>query len=135
MVKIGDNETKKLLFFQQVTGAAARDCIDEEDMITFVASKGEIGKAIGKEGKNINILEKLLKKKINIIEYSEDATQFVGNIFFPTKVNVSKVGDKILLKVNDSDRKYIIGKGGKKIKLARELLKRHFGIDNLKLMD
>ena len=133
MVKLGDEETRKLLFFQQVTSAMAKDCIDEDDRIVFVVANGELGAAVGKRGANVVTLEKLLKKKITVIEHSDDAVKFAANIFFPAKMNAVLTGDKLTVKVDENDRKYVIGKGGSKIKLARLLLKRHFNINDIKV--
>ena len=133
MVKLDNEQTKKVLFFQQTTGAAARDCIEEEDYIVFVIAEGDMAKAIGKNGKNVSLLERLSKKKVLLIEYSEDINRFMENIFFPTKIEV-KVDDKrITITTDGKNRKYVIGKGGQKIKLARLLIKRHFGPKEIKV--
>lgn len=133
MVKLGNEETRKLLFFQQVTGASARDFIDDGERFVFIVAKGELGAAVGRKGANIAMLEKLLKRKITVIEHSDDAVKFAGNIFFPAKMNAIVAGDKLTVKVDENDRKYVIGKGGSKIKLARTLLKRHFNINEIKV--
>jgi N utilization substance protein A len=133
MVKMNDEETKKMLFFQQATGAATRDCIDDEERLIFVVAEGEVGAAVGKGGRNIDMLEKLLKRKILVVEYNDDVEKFTENIFFPTKITVSKSGNKVIINVDQKNRKYIVGKGGYKIRLARKLLKRHFDIDEIKI--
>ena len=134
MIKLSDEEAKKLLFFQQATGAAARDSVEVDGQVIFVVAKGEIGKAIGKQGKNIEILEKLLKKKIIVVEHSDDIKKFAENIFFPIKIDIENHDRGITIKVDKKEKKYVIGKGGRKIKIARVLLKRHFDIDNIRVI-
>lgn len=133
MVKLDNEQTKKILFFQQTTGAAARDCIEEEDCIVFVIAEGDMAKAIGKNGKNVGLLEKLTRRKVLMIEYSEDINRFMENIFFPTKIEVNVDGKMIKIGTDDKNRKYVIGKGGQKIKLARLLVNRHFGPKEIKV--
>jgi N utilization substance protein A len=133
MVILNNEETKKILFFQQVTGAAVRDCMEDVENIVFVVAEGEMGQAIGKNGKNIKDLQRMLKKGVFFVEYSSDLSRFVENIFFPTKIGVNLTDDKIMIKVDPENRKYVIGKGGQKIKMARALVGRHFGEKEIKI--
>jgi len=133
MVTLNNEETKKILFFQQITGAAARDCVEDNENIVFVIAEGEMGKAIGKGGSNIRNLQKMLKKNILFVEHSNDLNRFVENIFFPTKIEVNSSDDKIMIKVDSENRKYVIGKGGQKIKIARVLVGRHFGEKEIRI--
>ena len=134
MIKLNDDESRNVLFFQQITEASARDCVRDEDSLVFVVNKGEIGKAIGKNGKNINLLEKLLKKKVKIVESSEDLESFSRNIFSPVELKINVDQGRVIIEADKKNRKYIIGKEGKKIKIARILIKRHFGIENVKVI-
>ena len=102
--------------------------------IQIVVSEGEMGRAIGKGGKNINALERLLRKKILIVEYSEEPIKFIKNIFFPIDVQIEKKNEGFAVTPAPADRKYVIGKGGEKIKLARALLERHFGVKDIKVL-
>jgi len=126
MAKLNNEETKLMMFFQEATGAAVRDIVDDGENIAFVVADGEMGRAIGHGGRNIGLLQKSLKKNIVMVEWSEELERFVTNIFFPTKVNVTVEGDSIRVSASPEDRKYVIGRGGYKIKLARTLVERNF---------
>lgn len=128
MTKLNNEETKLMLFFQEATGAATRDVVDDGENVAFVIADGEMGKAIGQGGRNISLLQKRLKRNIVLVEWSEELERFVSNIFFPTKVNVAVEGDDTIRVSAESaeDRKYVIGRGGYRIKLARTLVERNF---------
>jgi N utilization substance protein A len=133
VVRLNNEETKKILFFQQITGAAARDCVEDNEIMVFVVAEGDIGRAIGKGGRNIGALERAMRKKVVLIEYSSDPIKFTENIFFPTSLKVSIDDKKVTIAVDNEERKHVIGKEVKKIKLARMLLERHFGINEIKV--
>ncbi len=133
MVTLNNEQTKQILFFQQVTHASARDCVEDDEHIVFVVAEGDMGKAIGKNGNGIKDLQRMLKKNVLFVEYSNILDRFVENIFFPTKINVNSTDDKVMIKVDADNRKYVIGKGGHKIKLARTLISRHFGEKEIKI--
>lgn len=133
MVKMNDEEAKRMLFFQQVTGAATRDCIDDGEWLVFVVAGGEVGAAVGRRGANIATLEKLLKRRVMVVEHADTVEKFAENIFFPTKVKTALIGERLVVNVDANDRKYVVGKGGYRIKLAKTLLKRHFNINEIKV--
>ena len=133
MVKLNNEEVKKVLYLQQIMGVAARDFVENEEQMIIVVHQGDVGKAIGRDGRNINSLERMVKKSILFVEYSDDVKRFIENIFFPTKLEANREGDEAIINVDGKNKKFIIGKGGNKIKLARQLLDRHFGIKNIRI--
>lgn len=133
VLKLNNEESKKVLFFQQITGAAVRDFVENEEQIAIVVANGDIGKAVGKNGRNIGSIERTTRKRVWFIEYSDDLQRFVENIFFPTKLKAERKDDEVIVGIESKNKKFIIGKGGSKIKLARQLLDRHFGIKNIRV--
>ena len=133
MLKLNNEEVKKVIYLQQIMRVAARDFVENEEQIIIVIPKGDIGNAIGRDGRNINSLERMLKKRVLFVEYSDDVKRFVENIFFPTKLEANREEDEILINIDSKNKKFIIGKGGNKIKLARQLLDRNFGIKNIRI--
>ena len=114
--------------FENITGANVKNIFVVEGGIVFVVGEGEAGKAIGKKGKNILRLNRIMGKKIKVIGYSEDLGVFVKNVIDPLKVDEVEVeGGKVVLKVKDvSVKGKIIGRNGKNLKFLNELVKMYF---------
>jgi N utilization substance protein A len=127
--------------FESITGATVKDCIIEngDNHIIFIVKQGEVGLAIGKNGSNIKRLKKYVSKPIDIVEYSDNPSQFIKNTLAPARVRsieiLEKSDGKKMAKVDvtPEDRGIAIGKNGKNIAKARILAKRHFGIDDVKI--
>ena len=129
-----------MALLQDLTGAVARDCIidNENNRIIFVVRPGDAGRAIGRRGANINRLRRILGKEIEVVEYADDLETMVKNIFSPARIlsvrTVQRNGRKILyVTVDPNDKGRAIGKGGRKVSIARIILKRYFNIDDIKI--
>jgi N utilization substance protein A len=122
-----------------MTGAMVKDCIidDENGKITFVVKNGDMGLAIGKGGSTVTKVQKAVDKGVEIIELSEDSTEFIKNLLAPAELQTIKVlqkesGEKIATVATDTTNKKIaIGKGGINIERAKFLAKRQHNISNI----
>lgn len=122
--------------FENVTGAKVKDCIDHSDRVIFVVHAGQVGKSVGKNGRNIETLKGLVKKNIQVVEYSEQPEQFVKNVFRNydvQKVDIEKRGSitHATVTVNPAFKAKAIGKEGKNLKIAREIISRHHNIESV----
>ena len=137
MHKISNQELQSINLLEENTGARAKDVIAFEDSIVFVVEKGDLGRAIGRNGNNIQKLRRAFDKNVEVVEDAEDVKQFAQNVFYPAKVIEAKQSnDKktLLVKVENKDRGIAIGKGGERIKRAKTLFERHFQIDDVKIV-
>ncbi len=134
-VKLSTESIRFLTLFESLTGASVKDCIVEDDRVIFVVKKGDMGLAIGKGGINIEKAKELIGKKIEVVEHSDDAVEFITNIFKPIRVTaklVEKDGKKVaVVSVNPQYKGLVIGKGGKNINKAKELVRRHHDIEDI----
>lgn len=138
-IKLTSGELQLMSLFQSVTGATARDCIIDEklDRVIFVVSKGEMGLAIGKNGATIKTLQGVVGKKIELVEYSDDVTEFIrnmlgANLVLNVKINEKGDGTKVAVAVVDSKNKgVVVGKEGRNAEKARLLARRYFQIPNV----
>ncbi len=107
------------------------------ERVIFVVNKGQMGMAIGKGGSNIKQLQNVINKKIELVEHSENPTDFVKNIFNSNiiqeiRINDRMDGTKIALVVADAKKKgLVVGKDGRNVDKARLLAKRYFNITNV----
>ena len=131
-----------IALFESITGATVRDCIidDENNRIIYVVKEGEIGIAIGKRGKNVNLLEKMTGKKHEIIEFSDDPARFIKNALRPARLREIRItqrtdGRKIaVVSVDPKDKGIAIGKNGKNAERIRFLARRYFDISNVSIL-
>lgn len=125
--------------FQSVTSVTARDCVldDKMERVIFIVNRGQMGLAIGKGGATIRQLQNVVTKKVELVEYSDDASDFVRNILNPQMVNDVKIthrtdGSKQAVVLVDAKRKgIVVGKEGRNAEKARLLAKRYFQISNV----
>jgi len=63
-IKLTTDQMRLMSLFQNVTGATARDCVEDEkqDRVIFVVNSGKMGLAIGKGGSHIQLCKTLSKK-------------------------------------------------------------------------
>jgi len=116
-----------------LTQATALDCIIDErfDRIVYLIKEGDMGLAIGRKGSNIRKMQRVLGKRIEMVEYSPEIEKFTKNAFKPADVvGVKKEDDgRLTVYVTKGDLGIAIGKGGCTIEKARLLLSRYFDTD------
>jgi N utilization substance protein A len=140
-IKITCDEMRYIALFENVSGASVKDCIidEEQGRAIFIVNQGQVGVAIGRGGRNIHTLERMTGKKHEIIEYSEDAVQFIKNALKPAAVREVRITERMdgkkmaVVTVNPKDKGVAIGKNGKNAERLRFLAKRYFDIQNVSI--
>ena len=137
-IKLTSEEMKYMALFESITGATTMDCIIDEKLerIIFVAKQGDMGLAIGKGGKNINMLRKMTNRQIEVVEYADTPEQLVKNSLAPAKIKEIRLTERpekkiIVVEVDPRDKAIAIGKNGRTIDKTRLLVKRYFDIDHV----
>lgn len=128
--------------FQNTTGATARDCVldPKADRIIFVVSPGEMGLAIGKAGVNIKNVQQIVGKEIELVEWSDDARQFIMNALNPKMVSDVRIADKpdgtksATVVVDQRRKGAILGKEGRNAEKARLLARRYFNVVSIQIV-
>ena len=139
-IKLTGETMRLIALFENITGATANDCIidTEGDRIIFMAKAGEMGLAIGKGGKNINMLRKMTGKPIEVVEFSDNVEGLIRNCLSPAKSkgspNNRKTRQKIVVvEVEPKDKALAIGKNGRTIDKTRMLAKRYYQVDHVQI--
>src|SRR5919199_3289733 len=141
-IKLTSDELRLMSLFQSVTSATARDCIVDEkmDRVIFIVNKGQMGLAIGKGGATIKQLQNVVGKKVELVEYSDDPSEFIRNILNTEMINEIKINDKIdgtkqaIVIVDAKKKGVVVGREGRNAEKARLLAKRYFQISNVLIM-
>lgn len=85
-----DVKISKLLYEleeeHQIRDISFKKAVESRALIVISVGKGEIGNLIGKGGKTVKFLQKALKKKIRIIEDTEDKKKIIQDLLHPARV-------------------------------------------------
>jgi N utilization substance protein A len=137
-IRLTNEEMRYIALFESITGATSEDClIDEEnERIIFIAKKGEMGLAIGKNGKNIDTLRKMTGRQIEVVENAGNPEELIRNSLSPARIKNMRITDNpkrkiAVVEVEPKDKAIAIGRNGKTIEKTRMLVKRYFLIDHV----
>ncbi|MBI3035532.1 NusA-like transcription termination signal-binding factor [Candidatus Woesearchaeota archaeon] len=133
-IKFDSDLMKLMTLFESMTGANVKDCIANEK-ITFIIGEGDMGKAIGKNGSNIKRMENMVKKKIRLVEFSNDVVQFVKNSVYPVEaLSIEQENGIVTIHGKDTNtRAMLIGRERQNINHLSDIVKRHFDIKDIKV--
>ncbi len=133
-IKYDSDLMKLITLFESMTGAKVRDCIANEKLI-FVIEENEMGMAIGKNGANIKKMENMLKKKIKLVEFSNDVLQFVRNAIYPAEtIGIRNENEVITIHGKDTSSKaMLIGRERQNLNHLKDLVKRYFNIKEIRV--
>jgi len=138
-IKLTTDQMRMMSLFQNVTGATARDCVEDEkqDRVIFVVNTGKMGLAIGKGGIHIKSLQNIVKKNVELVEFDEDPAKFLTNLLnsklvSEVKINKRPDGSKQAIVIVDPRKKgIVVGREGRNAEKARLLAKRYFDITSV----
>ncbi len=138
-IKLTTDQMRMMSLFQNVTGATARDCIDDEkqNRVIFVVNNGKMGLAIGKGGMHIKSLQNIIKRNVELVEFDDDPAKFLASLLnskliSDVKINNRPDGTKQAIVMVDPRKKgIVVGREGRNAEKARLLAKRYFNITNV----
>ena len=138
-IKLTTDQMRMMSLFQNVTGATARDCVEDEkqNRVIFVVNSGKMGLAIGKGGVHIKSLQNIVKRNIELVEFDEDPAKFLtvllnAKLVSEVKINKRLDGSKQAVVMVDPRKKgIVVGRDGRNAEKARLLAKRYFDISSV----
>ena len=138
-IKLTTDQMRMMSLFQNVTGATARDCIEDEkqDRVIFVVNSGKMGLAIGKGGTHIKSLQNIVKRNVELVEFDDDPAKFLSNLLnskLVSEVKINKRADgskQAIVMVDPRKKGIVVGREGRNAEKARLLAKRYFDITSV----
>jgi len=135
-IKLTSDELRLISLFSSVTSATARDCILDEkmDRVIFVVNKGQMGLAIGKGGATIKQLQEVIARKVELVEFSDNAVDFIRNMLNAEMVSEVRINERMdgsqqaIVTVDARKKGAVVGREGRNAEKARLLAKRYFNI-------
>lgn len=138
MTIVFDTETIRIItLFENITNANVKDCIVRDNVVYILVDEGNLKKALGQKGMLIKMIEKILGKKVKVFEYSKDVVDFIKKSIpkvISLKVRNENGKKAIEIKVDRSVRGLVIGRNRRNLKIYKELLERHYGVSELKVV-
>lgn len=138
-VALDDRARRLVALFEDRTEATVRDCLvyDDRDQVVFLVAAGEMGQAIGPEGRRVRAIEERIGRDVRVVEDAPTPEGFVANALAPAvvrNVTVSEQGERVAyVEVAEDDRGAAIGRDGATIETARDLAGRHHDIGDIAL--
>jgi len=140
-IKLTSDQLGLISIFQNMSGATVRDCIvdDKGGRLIFIVNKGQMGLAIGKRGSTIQNIERVVKKPIEVVEWSDDPAEMIRNALDPSAVQEVRLtdrldGSKSMAVIADPRRKgAVTARGEKNAEKVRLIAKKYFDIANVQI--
>ena len=115
--------------FENVTRAEVKDAfLDKNNVLVFVVKQGQVAKAIGRGGQNVQRISNLLKKRVKVVEFNEDPCVFAKRFVDPVKPDeIVLEDDHVSIRAaSRQTRALLIGRDKQNIKELEELMQKYF---------
>ena len=122
--------------FEKITRAKLADCfIDDNELLTFIVEKNNLRRAVGKSGSTVKKLERLMKRKIKVVENSSEMLKFIQNYIYPLKVDDIRQEDNIVVMTSQDTKTkgLLIGRQAKNLRNLERVVKRYFEVEEIKV--
>ncbi len=141
-IKLTSDQLGLMSIFQNMSGATVRDCIVDDKLgrLIFIINKGQMGLAIGKKGATIQNIERVVKKPVEVVEWSDDPAEMIRNSLDPRFVGEVRISDRLdgtkgaSVVVDPRKKGAVLGRGGRNAEKARLIAKKYFDIANLQII-
>ena len=136
VVEFNTEIIRLITLFENLSKVNVKDCLvdKETNTVFFVVNEKEAGLAIGKNGRKIKEIEKILNKNIKIFEFSKDLVSFVKNLI-PSSAEIRVINENerviVEVRVEKSLKPVVIGRDKRNLKIYKEFLKRLHKVDDL----
>ena len=135
-IKYDINLMKFISVFEAISNARVKDAIEENGTIIFIVEENQIAKAIGKNGSNVKRLERIINKRIKVVEFSNDLLDFIRNYVAPLEIGeVRNDNGHLTIKGNDMKTKsMLIGRDRRNINLLQGIAARYFDFRDIRVV-
>lgn len=131
-----EDTLRYIRLFEDMTRTRVKDCMETEEKLVFVVDPGQANRAVGKGGENVINLKNRTGKNIQVIEYSDDPEMFIKNVFYNYNVQSVVLENRgnivhATVTVDPKVKGRAIGKNGRNLKIARDIVNRHHNVQSI----
>jgi NusA-like KH domain protein len=98
-----------IALFQKLTHVPVVDSIENEVSIYFIIRPGYKLFALGRNGEKLMLLQKKFKKKVMIVEFDDNITNFIKNLV-PESQDIIVDNKEVKIRVSKYDKPRVIGR-------------------------
>lgn len=131
-VKLGIESIRTIALFEKITNVHAKDCLITDDCVYFLVNPEKIGLAIGKNGSVIKEVRNILGRQVKLFGYHNKPEEMIKSMI-PNIKNMATNNGSMVITISPEEKVTVIGKNGRNIKAIKEIMKRHFSINYVKL--
>jgi len=136
MIRLNTDTLRYIAALEKTSGAQVKDCIVTEDEIIYIVSEEQLGQAIGTGGQHVNKIRNALGKQVRIVGFKENPVEFTKKLIAfvePKSITLEETETEkhIIIESDYKSHGSIRGKRDKKLKILKELLKRHHNVDDV----
>jgi N utilization substance protein A len=135
-VTLTEDTLRYISLFENITKTHVRDCMETEEKLVFVVDPGQANRAVGKAGEHVIRMKNTTGKNIQVVEYSDDPENFIRNVFYNYSVQSVVLENRgnivhATVTVDPKVKGRAIGKNGRNLKIARDLVSRHHNVQSI----
>ena len=123
--------------FYKITKIRTKHCFEYNYTIIFAVPKIFVMKAIGRDNRNLEKLNRIIGKKIKIVaipEGIEDLENFVSIITRPIKFRAIEIkNNEVVISAGPQSKASLIGRGKIRLGEMENILEQYFGIKKLRI--
>lgn len=121
--------------FERVCKVSTMNCFIYNGIIVFAVPKQMVFRAVGKNGENVKRLNEILRKKIKVVEASEDLSKFIAAVVDPVGFNKIEVRDgTVFITAGKQNKASLIGRNRQREQELEDILKQFFGIQHVRIL-
>ena len=123
-------DIRYLNLFGQVTHVQTRFCFNYNNTLVFCVPYPLLQRAVGENGKNIQTMKEILRKRVRIVARPrgiQDAKNFIGSIVNPLTINDLRIeGNEIIISSNRQNKAALIGRDKRRLKEMQVIVRDFF---------
>ncbi|HIH09923.1 MAG TPA: NusA-like transcription termination signal-binding factor [Candidatus Diapherotrites archaeon] len=136
-MKLSLQQIQLINALDSIARVGAKDCFIDGESIVYLVPESQMRQAIGKSGSTVELIKKKLGKRVELFEFTESAEKFFEKAFFKAKIDKVEIKDmkerKVAIVQVDNTNKKIILQNMRRLKRIKELAKRNYSIDEVRI--
>lgn len=128
--KLNTDDIMSIKTFEKSSGASAVDCVCHGSTM-YVAVSARDMKRLGHDSAKLAQVEKEVGRRVRVFKLADSPSDYARNIIGPRANSLSLANNVLTVRVKRKDKPLVIGREGRNIKVAEELLRRRFGVKKI----